>query len=77
MCIALDERAKYGYKPVGWDSWGYPNASRYVRKFQSRRSLLYWKIYHERLDFSGRLAALFEEVDLLLMPTMPVPVEGS
>jgi amidase len=32
------------------------------------------EIYHERLDFSGRLAALFEEVDLLLMPTMPVPV---
>jgi len=32
------------------------------------------EIYHERLDFSGRLAALFEEVELLLMPTMPVPV---
>lgn len=31
-------------------------------------------IMHERLDFSGRLAALFQEVDLLLMPTMPVPV---
>jgi amidase len=32
------------------------------------------EIYHERLDFSGRLAALFQDVDLLLMPTMPVPV---
>ncbi len=31
-------------------------------------------IMHERLEFSGRLAALFREVDLLLMPTMPVPV---
>ncbi len=31
-------------------------------------------IMHERLEFSGRLAALFQEVDLLLMPTMPVPV---
>src|SRR5262249_51067262 len=29
---------------------GYPNASRYVRKFQSRRSLLVWKIFGERLD---------------------------
>jgi hypothetical protein len=48
--LALDERAKYGYKPVGWDSWGYPNASRYIRKFQSRRSLVVWKIYGERLD---------------------------
>ena len=32
------------------------------------------EIYHERLDFSGRLAALFEDVELLLMPTMPVTV---
>jgi len=32
------------------------------------------EIYHERLDFSGRLATLFQDVDLLLMPTMPVPV---
>jgi hypothetical protein len=31
-------------------SWGYPNASRYIRKFQSRRSLLVWKIFGERLD---------------------------
>src|SRR5262249_54805172 len=34
----------------GYDSWGYPNASRYVRKFQARRSLLVWKIFGERLD---------------------------
>src|SRR5262245_3572583 len=48
--LAMDERAKFGYNPIGWDSWGYPNASRYVRKFQSRRSLLTWKIFGERLD---------------------------
>jgi len=48
--LALDERAKFGIKPAGWDSWGYPNASRYIRKFQSRRSLLVWKIYGKRLD---------------------------
>src|SRR5581483_3543981 len=48
--LALDERAKFGYKPVGYDSWGYPNASRYVRMFQARRSLLVWKIFGERLD---------------------------
>jgi len=30
-------------------------------------------IMHERLEFSGRLAAVFRDVDLLLMPTMPVP----
>jgi Hydrazine synthase alpha subunit middle domain len=48
--LAHDERAKFGHKPLGWDSWGYPNASRYIRKFQSRRSLLVWKIFGERLD---------------------------
>ncbi len=48
--LAMDEKAKYGYKPVGYDSWGYPQASRYIRKFQSRRSLLIWKVYGTRLD---------------------------
>jgi hypothetical protein len=75
--LALDEKAKYGYKPAGWDSWGYPNASRYVRKFQSRRSLLVWKIFGRRLDGfsnddhpsetepgSGKLAHHDKEVDL-------------
>ncbi|AWN54636.1 amidase [Methylobacterium sp. 17Sr1-1] len=31
-------------------------------------------IFHERLAFTGALAALFEEVDLILVPTMPVPI---
>src|SRR5262249_15157988 len=48
--LALDEKAKFGYKPIGYDSWGYPNASRYIRKIQSRRSLLVWKIFGQRLD---------------------------
>ncbi|HUE75036.1 MAG TPA: hypothetical protein VMP01_29480, partial [Pirellulaceae bacterium] len=48
--LAADEKAKFGHKPVGWDSWGSPNASRYVRKLQSRRSLLMWKVFGRRLD---------------------------
>jgi hypothetical protein len=48
--LALDEAAKFGHKPPTYDSWGYPNASRYIRKLQSRRSLLVWKIFGERLD---------------------------
>ena len=48
--LAMDERATFGHKPIGYDSWGYPNASRYIRKMQSRRSLLVWKIFGERLD---------------------------
>src|SRR4030095_8874873 len=48
--LALDEGAKFGHKPIGYDSWGYPNASRYIRKMQSRRSLMVWKIFGKRLD---------------------------
>lgn len=48
--LAADEKARFGHKPVGYDTWGYPNASRYIRSFQARRSLLVWKIFGERLD---------------------------
>jgi hypothetical protein len=48
--LAADERGKFGHKPVGYDSWGYPQASRYIRMFQSRRSLLIWKVFGNRLD---------------------------
>jgi hypothetical protein len=74
--LALDEKAESGHKPFGYDSWGYPNASRYIRKMQARRSLLVWKIFGERLDgFSnddhpsepkagaGKLVQRGEEVD--------------
>jgi hypothetical protein len=48
--LAMDGRAKFGIKPVRYDSWGYPQASRYIRQFQARRSLLVWKIFGQRLD---------------------------
>jgi hypothetical protein len=48
--LAADEKSQFGHKPLGYDSWGYPNASRYIRKFQSRRSLLTWKLFGRRLD---------------------------
>lgn len=49
--LANDPEAKYGYKPViTAKAWRGTNASRYVRSFQSRRSLLIWKIFGERLD---------------------------
>jgi hypothetical protein len=47
--LAADGRAKFGYKPI-IGSWRQSNASRYIRKFQSRRSLLVWKIHGRRLD---------------------------
>ncbi|MFT7642806.1 MAG: hypothetical protein ACI9G1_004565, partial [Pirellulaceae bacterium] len=48
--LAMDNSSKFGHKPPGWDSWGYYQASRYVRKMQSRRSLLMWKVLGRRSD---------------------------
>ena len=46
-----DTAARWGHKPViANGSWRQSNASRYVRMFQSRRSLLIWKIFGRRLD---------------------------
>jgi hypothetical protein len=47
--LAADEQARFGHAPVT-GRWSSTNASRYVRKFQSRRSLLIWKVFGERLD---------------------------
>ncbi len=52
--LANDGGADWGYPPmVGYQGnplWRQTNASRYLRRFQSRRSLLMWKIFGERLD---------------------------
>jgi hypothetical protein len=52
--LAADENARWGHPPVvkvgGQPRWRQTNASRYVRMFQSRRSLLIWKIFGRRLD---------------------------
>lgn len=49
--LARDSDAQYGYPPVITNgTWRQTNASRYIRKFQSRRSLLIWKVFGQRLD---------------------------
>jgi hypothetical protein len=51
LASETDYTVKFGHKPIGQGgAWRFPNASRYVRKFQSRRSLLTWKIYGKRTD---------------------------
>jgi len=47
--LAMDSSARFGIKPIN-GSWRHQNASRYIRMFQSRRSLLVWKIHGKRLD---------------------------
>ena len=49
--LTQDERAVYGLPPMSsYGSWFLPQATRYVRAFQSRQSLLAWKVWGERLD---------------------------
>jgi hypothetical protein len=49
--LANDPDAKYGRPPIIKNgTWRQNNASRYIRKFQSRRSLLIWKLFGHRLD---------------------------
>ena len=49
--LAADTDAEFGYPPViANGTWRQTNASRYVRMFQSRRSLLVWKLFGQRLD---------------------------
>jgi hypothetical protein len=50
--LASDPKALFGHKPPGGQSgWGEGmRKSRYVWAFQSRRSLLIWKLYGARLD---------------------------
>ena len=51
-----------------------PDLANMIEHGRRTSAMEFGAIMHERLEFSGRLAALFQEVDLLLMPTMPVPV---
>jgi hypothetical protein len=49
--LASDPRALFGHKPPGQSGWGEGlRKSRYVWAFQSRRSLLIWKLFGARLD---------------------------
>ena len=49
--LANDPGADYGRQPVIRNqTWRQTNASRYVRMFQARRSLLAWKVFGRRLD---------------------------
>lgn len=50
-CLANDQSAHCGYKPVIHNgTWRQTNLSRFMRAFQSRRSLLAWKVFGRRLD---------------------------
>ena len=47
--LAMDYAGRFGRPPL-IGSWRNANASRYIRMFQSRRSLLIWKVFGRRTD---------------------------
>jgi hypothetical protein len=47
--LATDYAGRFGRPPL-IGSWRNANASRYIRMFQSRRSLLIWKVFGRRTD---------------------------
>jgi amidase len=67
---ALAHRDTY---PSQRDAYG-PDLAGLIEQGRAVSGLELGRIYHERLAFSGALKALFETVDLLLVPTMPVPI---
>jgi hypothetical protein len=74
--LALDHAGQFGHRsPVG--NWPHPQASRYVRMFQSRRSLLLWKVFGRRLDGWSNEDFAVEKVpgnpDSLLYKGKPLP----
>jgi amidase len=73
MCsveTALAHRETY---PARKAEYG-PDLAALIEQGRSLTGLEIADIHHERLKFSGSLAALFDDVDLLLIPTMPVPI---
>jgi hypothetical protein len=80
--LAVDSPAKFGHKPIIHNgTWRQTNASRYIRKFQSRRSLLVWKIHGERLDGWSNddfpSARVKGDADTLELAGEPVPNSQS
>jgi len=67
---AIAHQASY---PAHAGEYG-PDLANLIEQGRRMSATEFGAIMHERLEFSGRLAAVFQEVDLLLMPTMPVPV---
>ncbi|MCB8877024.1 amidase [Acidisoma silvae] len=67
---ALAHRETY---PSRQDEYG-PDLAALIEQGLTVSGLELGDIYHERLAFSGALKTLFERVDLILVPTMPVPI---
>ena len=73
MCSVETAAAHLATYPSRKSEYG-PDLAQLIEQGRSMRGIDIAAIHHERLQFGGSLAALFENIDLLLIPTMPVPI---
>jgi hypothetical protein len=72
--LALDIFAEHSPAPPGGEEqWWLPQLTRYLRGFQSRQSLLMWKVWGERLDGRSNEARA-DDLDLLPSAAHPAGV---
>jgi amidase len=73
MCSVETAAAHLATYPSRKSEYG-PDLAQLIEQGTSMRGIDIAAIHHERLKFSGSLAAMFRDIDLLLIPTMPVPI---
>jgi amidase len=73
MCSVETAEAHLETYPSRKSEYG-PELAQLIDQGRSVSGVEIAAIHHERLKFCGALAALFKDVDLLLIPTMPVPI---
>jgi len=73
MCSVETAIAHEEHYPLRAGEYG-PALVQLIDQGRSMTALEVGHIMHERLKFCGGLAALFQDVDLLLVPTMPFPI---
>jgi amidase len=73
MCSIETAEAHLETYPARKSEYG-PDLAQLIEQGRAMSGVEIAAIHHERLKFSGSLAALFGDIDLLLIPTMPVPI---
>jgi amidase len=73
MCSVETAEAHLETYPSRAKEYG-PELAQLIEQGRSVGGVEIAAIHHQRLRFCGELAALFGDIDLLLIPTMPVPI---
>jgi amidase len=73
MCSVETAIAHLDHYPVRASEYG-PDLKQLIDQGRSLTGLEVGQIMHERLKFCGGLASLFRDIDLLLVPAMPMPI---